>query len=86
VTEEERGKLKDRVAFWRGIALALLTFVFGNGVSYVVFGLHTASKSDVDRVNTQLSDRLRTLESNDNALESTVNQMIGALRVKHEIP
>lgn len=66
----------------RAVLAALLTFLLGNGTSYLVFGLHAASRADVEKIaagQQQLGDRLG---DRIDKLEQTVNEMKGVLRGK----
>lgn len=72
--------------FWRVVAIALLTFVLGNGVAFVLFGIRTASKDDVAAVTTTLSARMTALETKNDTLEKTVNRLVGELSGKGIVP
>ena len=71
-----------QLQIWRAFAVALMTFILGNGVAFVVFGIHAASKSDLADAQHQLSDRMGSLEARDATLEATVNQLLGEMRAK----
>lgn len=68
--------------FYRGAFFLLLTFVFGNGVSFLVFGIHTASKTDLDSASAATSLQVRVLTDRVELLTETVTDLTAQLRVQ----
>ena len=66
----------------RTVVAALFSFMVGNGTSYLLFGLHTASRKDVADLGVSIDKRITTLEGKVDALETAENQMAGVLRAK----
>jgi hypothetical protein len=66
----------------RAVLGALLAFIVGNGTSYLIFGLHAASKADVDRLEQGQHGIEQRLGERIQSLEQTVNEMKGVLRGK----
>jgi len=77
--EHERN---GELGLWRATAIALITFILGNGLAFLIFGMNTASKSDVSATEKRLTDRLALLEQRDTALTDQVNQMLGEMKAK----
>lgn len=71
--------LVNGLNFWRALALALLTFILGNGVSFVVFGLHAASKMDLEKSTEAAEERSSRIEDRLESVERAVNYMGGEL-------
>lgn len=80
--EIEAKTIFDNVTFWRSFTLLLLSFLFGNGTSYLAFGLHTATRSDVEKADQAQTDRTVALESRMTALEKSMNYLTGELHTK----
>lgn len=82
---EERDRQRTNVTFWRSATAALMMFILGNGVSYIVFGLKTASKEDLDRVVTIQNNQIDNLSQQLQVLNRTVQEQTGELRARHMI-
>lgn len=71
--------VEAQLYFWRAAAIALLTFILGNGTSYLVFGLHTANKHDLELATQAASDRSTRLEGRMGQVEHTLDFLAGEL-------
>ena len=74
--------VEAQLYFWRAAALALLTFILGNGTSFLVFGLHTASRHDLELADQAASDRSARIEDRLGAVENELHFLSGELRAK----
>lgn len=74
--------VEAQLYFWRGAAIALLTFILGNGTSYLVFGLHAATRHDLELVDDRAQGRSTRLEDRMGAVERSVNFLAGELHGK----
>jgi hypothetical protein len=74
--------VEAQLQFWRAAAIALLTFILGNGTSYLVFGLHAASRHDLELVNTAADGRSARLEDRMVHVEQGLNFLAGELHAK----
>jgi hypothetical protein len=61
---------------------ALLIFIFGNGISYLVFGLHTVSRADFDAA--QAENRAAFMEQARNAVKEqrAFDELVGELKAQ----
>jgi len=82
VSEQDNGA-QAAVTFWRNIALTLLAFLLGNGIGFLTFGFHTASKDDLERVMVTLNTRLVGLEERESVREKQMSNLIGQLQARH---
>lgn len=65
--------------FYKAAFFLLLSFVLGNGVSFVVFGVHTASKSDVAEVSRVQTDEFNSTTSKIDGLELALTKLTAQL-------
>lgn len=75
-------KAVNNLAFWRGAALALLTFILGNGTSYLVFGLHTVSAAQFQSQASAQDAREAAIEARLQLLEKSFNYLAGEIHAK----
>lgn len=75
--------------FYKTAFFVLVSFLLGNGVNFLIFGLHTASKSDLQaqsQVQTQQYDAIEAslsgVEAHLSAIDNSYADLTGQLRAK----
>lgn len=74
----------EGVNFWKAVSIALITFILGNGISYAVFGMRTASRDDLEKFQRGADERATRLELRMESVEKAVNYLSG--KIDHEKP
>lgn len=82
MTEIQAKPIFDTVTFWRSCTLLMISFLVGNGTSYLAFGLHTATKADVEKSDQAQSDRSSALEARMLKMEEALNYLAGTVHQK----
>lgn len=68
--------------FYKQAFFILLSFILGNGLSFVVFGLHTVSKIDFAEFQTAVSQRLDQQDTHMQSIDKSFSNVAGQLEGK----
>lgn len=68
--------------FYRSAFFLLLSFVLGNGVSFLLFGVHTASKSDLDAAQQAQTGQYNLLSARVGLIESSITRLTAQLQIQ----
>lgn len=67
---------------YRALFFLLLSFVLGNGCSFLLFGVHTASKSDLDASTAAQKVQTDQLSARVSLVESSVTRLTAQLQIQ----
>jgi hypothetical protein len=82
LTEELVEAAKRSNNFYRAAFFLLLSFCLGNGVSFLLFGIHTASKSDLDAAATATRQQTDALNIRVGLVESSITRLTAQLQIQ----
>lgn len=78
-------KFAESANFWRSVSLILISFIAGNAVAFLSFGLGRASKADLARMIAQQNATNAKLADGIDGLNKNMAELVGYLKGKQII-